>query len=60
MCYSLQIGNLGENGGPSFRCEHDTFLDEETGLFCKLCHEVVTEIKYISPPVVSTVSCLFM
>ncbi|XP_039688706.1 SNF2 domain-containing protein CLASSY 3 [Medicago truncatula] len=46
------IGNLGENGGPSFRCEHDSFLDEEIGLFCKLCHEVVTEIKYISPPVI--------
>jgi len=57
VCYYLQIGNLGENGSPSFLCEHDTFLDEEIGLFCKLCREVVTEIKYITQLVVSKVSC---
>ncbi|RHN45026.1 putative DNA helicase chromatin remodeling SNF2 family [Medicago truncatula] len=58
------IGNLGTNeatniksGSPSSRCEHDTFLDEEIGVYCKLCGVVITEIKYISPLVVERFPC---
>ncbi|CAL5196743.1 unnamed protein product [Lathyrus oleraceus] len=49
------IGNLGENGkmaSPYSLCEHNTFLDEEIGVYCKLCGFVVTDIKHVSPPVV--------
>ncbi|CAK8561323.1 unnamed protein product [Lathyrus sativus] len=49
------IGNLGANGkmaSPYSLCEHNTFLDEEIGVYCKLCGFVVTDIKDVSPPVV--------
>ena len=57
--YYLQIGNLETDeasGSPSCCCEHNIFLDEEIGEFCKSCGMVITEIKYISPLVVSSVS----
>lgn len=63
MCYHLQIGNLRTNeatqetnGNPSSRCEHDTYLDEQIGIYCKFCGVVITEIKDISQLVVSKVS----
>ncbi|XP_058745807.1 SNF2 domain-containing protein CLASSY 4 [Vicia villosa] len=49
------IGNLGANGkmaSPYSLCEHDSFLDEEIGVYCKLCGFVFTDIKDVSPPVV--------
>jgi len=60
VCYYLQIGNLETDeasGNPSSCCEHNFFLDEEIGEFCKSCGVVITEIKNISPLVVSKVSC---
>jgi DNA repair and recombination RAD54-like protein len=63
VCYYVQIGSLGTNevkqenmGNPSTLCEHDTRLDDEIGVYCRWCGVVITEIKYISPLVVSTVS----
>jgi len=58
--YYLQIGNLETDeasGSPSSCCEHNIFLNEEIGEYCKSCGVVITEIKYISPLVVSKVSC---
>jgi DNA repair and recombination protein RAD54 and RAD54-like protein len=58
VCYYLQIGNLGTNdmGNPSTLCEHDTRFDDQIGVYCRWCGVVVTEIKYVSQLVVSTVS----
>ncbi|WJX81519.1 hypothetical protein P8452_64387 [Trifolium repens] len=53
------IGNIGTNEAsnknmedPFSLCNHDTRLDEEIGVYCRLCGLVVTEIRYISEPVV--------
>ncbi|XP_058747516.1 SNF2 domain-containing protein CLASSY 4-like [Vicia villosa] len=53
------IGNLGTNeatqekiGSPSSDCEHDIYLDEEIGVYCRRCGWVVTDIKDVSPQVV--------
>jgi DNA repair and recombination RAD54-like protein len=60
VCYYVQIGSLGTNEvkpeNMGNRCEHDTRLDDEIGVYCRWCGVVFTEIKYISPLVVSTVS----
>ncbi|XP_058749016.1 SNF2 domain-containing protein CLASSY 3-like [Vicia villosa] len=39
-------------GNPSTRCEHDLRLDEEIGVYCRLCRWVETEIRYVSEQVV--------
>ncbi|WJX95661.1 hypothetical protein P8452_76950 [Trifolium repens] len=53
------IGNIGTNEAsnnnmedPFSHCNHDTRLDEEIGVYCRLCGLVVTEIRYISEPLV--------
>ncbi|XP_045797836.1 SNF2 domain-containing protein CLASSY 3-like [Trifolium pratense] len=53
------IGNIGTNVASNKNmedtfslCNHDTRLDEEIGVYCRLCDLVVTEIRYISEPVV--------
>ncbi|XP_058741322.1 SNF2 domain-containing protein CLASSY 4-like [Vicia villosa] len=53
------IGNLGTNeatqkkiGSPFSECEHDIYLDEEIGVYCRRCGWVVTDIKDVSPQVV--------
>ncbi|GAU43841.1 hypothetical protein TSUD_174590 [Trifolium subterraneum] len=53
------IGNIGTNEAsnknmedPFSLCNHDTRLDEEIGVYCRLCGLVLTEIRYISEPVV--------
>ncbi|WJX76002.1 hypothetical protein P8452_59473 [Trifolium repens] len=53
------IGNIGTIEAsiknledPFSVCKHDTRLDEEIGVYCRLCGLVVTEIRYISEPVV--------
>ncbi|MCI13738.1 SNF2 family amino-terminal protein, partial [Trifolium medium] len=38
-----EIGNLGTNRSPSPQCEHITLLDEQLGVYCKLCGDVITE-----------------
>ncbi|GAU48254.1 hypothetical protein TSUD_174920 [Trifolium subterraneum] len=50
-----KIGNLGtneatqeNNGSASSRCEHVTIYDEEIGVYCKSCGEVITESKYMT------------
>jgi DNA repair and recombination RAD54-like protein len=60
--YFMQIGNIGTNEAsnrnmedPFSHCNHDTRLDEEIGVYCRLCGWVFTEIRYISEPVVSIV-----
>ncbi|CAI8612422.1 unnamed protein product [Vicia faba] len=53
------IGHLGNNeaaqekiGSPFSDCEHDIYLDEEIGVYCRRCGWVVTDIKDVSPQVV--------
>lgn len=63
LCYYPQIGNLGINeasqekiGSPFSDCEHDIYLDEEIGVYCRRCGWVVTDIKDVSPQVVRMAS----
>ncbi|KAL5057776.1 hypothetical protein RYX36_029380 [Vicia faba] len=35
-------------GNPSTSCKHDLRLDEEIGVYCRLCRWVKTEIQYVS------------
>jgi len=43
----------GESSAP--KCKHDTIFNEQIGIYCRWCGWTVTEIKYITPPFVSTV-----
>lgn len=36
-------------------CRHDYWLDEEIGIFCRICGFVSTEIKDVTPPFVSQI-----
>ncbi|CAI8612568.1 unnamed protein product [Vicia faba] len=47
--YETSHENLGN---PSTSCEHDLRLDEEIGVYCRLCRWVETEIRYVSEQVV--------
>ncbi|RDX88872.1 SNF2 domain-containing protein CLASSY 3, partial [Mucuna pruriens] len=55
-----QVGNTGTNEAreneesPASHCKHDTIFNEEIGIYCRWCGWVATEIKYITPPFVST------
>jgi len=56
VCYNLQIDKVGENEENSAsQCKHDTIFNEEIGIYCRWCGWIHTEIKYITPPFVSTV-----
>ncbi|TKY66266.1 SNF2 domain-containing protein CLASSY 4 [Spatholobus suberectus] len=56
-----QDGSIGTNEAieneesPALHCKHDTIFNEEIGIYCRWCGWVATEIKYITPPFVSTV-----
>lgn len=41
--------------GPTLKCKHKTTFDEQIGIYCIWCGWIETEIKYITPPFVSTV-----
>ncbi|CAJ1779559.1 unnamed protein product [Sphenostylis stenocarpa] len=40
---------------PASQCKHDTIFNEQIGIYCRWCGWIATEIKYITPPFVSTV-----
>ena len=58
----MQVDNIGTNEAreneenSASQCKHDTIFNEEIGIYCRWCGWIATEIKYITPPFVSTVS----
>nr|CAD1828845.1 unnamed protein product [Ananas comosus var. bracteatus] len=36
------------------QCQHEYMLNEQTGLICRLCNFICTEIRYIYPPLLRT------
>ncbi|WVZ05317.1 hypothetical protein V8G54_018663 [Vigna mungo] len=55
-----QVNNMSKEAteneeGPALKCKHKTTFDEQIGIYCIWCGWIETEIKYITPPFVSTV-----